>query len=155
MSVLGIYNTEITSPSSIYSTKMRLATRTSDGSAGSGDTASFSNAALSAMAARNDAFSSTSVSTTLGSTAVTFNNSTGAVKVGGTALNLSGFANTLKDDVVIKDNSGTIDVYNITTGKKATLDSSGKVDTSTITDYARRRGGPLCGDAQHPPRDCQ
>ncbi len=134
MEVTAIYDKEYTAPSSTINSRLRAAARVNDGSRGSGETASFSSEALSALNAQiahNDKMSASSVTTTLndGSGALTyisFSNSSGAVAWNGNTLNLKGFANTLKDDIVIKNGSnGLVDVYNLSTGQRLTLNKDG------------------------------
>lgn len=146
---LAVNVSEFDTPTANGSGTIRVAAREEDGSAGAGDTASFSSDALDALAEQIspvDKMTSSQVVATLDdggetSTIVAFNNKTGAVTWNGNTLNLSGFANTLKDDVVIKNNNGMIDVYNLTTGKKMTLNADGtkqmldgKADPAAIVD---------------------
>ena len=134
MEVTAIYDKEYTAPSSGINSRLRVAARVNDGSQGSGETASFSKEALSslnAQIAHNDKMSASSVTTTLNDghgalTYISFSNSSGAITWNGNALNLKGFANTLKDDIVVKNGSdGVIDVYNLSTGQKLTLNKDG------------------------------
>ena len=134
MEVNAIYNQKYTAPSSSIYARLRAVTRTANGAQGSGETASFSETALSALntqIAHNDKISSSNVTTTLndgsGSLSyISFNNSSGAITWNGNTLDLKGFANTLKDDIVVKNGeNGLIDVYNLSTGQKLTLNKDG------------------------------
>ena len=134
MGILGVttYDKTFAIPGT-SSTQMRVATRVNDGTSGSGDSTSFSSGALAASnqnIAAGDKFSASSVSTTLvdGSTqtAITFNNASGAISWNGKALNLAGFADARKDDIVVKNGASGIDVYNLTTGQQTTLTADGQ-----------------------------
>ena len=143
-----VHTQSIDTPSAGGSDALRTATRVDDGSTGAGETASFSENALDGVAKQvgEDNMTGSKVTATLDDgggtpTAVTYNNSNGSVTWNGCTLDLSGFANTRSDDVVIKNNNGYIEVYNLSTNKKMTLNANGtkitvggKVDASSIVD---------------------
>lgn len=148
MQPIGTYDKEFSAPSSTINSRLRVASRVEDGSQGSGETASFSEAALAALNAQiahNDKMSSSSVTTTLNDgsgnlTYISFNNSTGAITWNGNTLDLKGFADTRKDDIVVKNNGANIEVYNLSTNQKLVLNDDGtrklvdgKPDPAAIT----------------------
>lgn len=163
MSVLGVttYDKSFATTPAATGTKMRVATRTaSDNDAGSGDTASFSSGALnyaSQNVAATDKITLSSVSAVLvdnqngnAETKISFNNATGALtwetSAGAKTLNLSGFANTLKDDVVIKNNGTDIEVYNLTTQEKTTLNANGTLQKDSAGKVVVEKGSWTASD---------
>ncbi len=139
--------------------KFRAVTR--DAGSG-GDSASFSQDALSLSGMANAKFSTSTMTAKVGSDDVSFNSKTGAISWGGTKLNLKGVGNALSDDLVIQKNSdGTFNVHNMTTpANSAKLGADGKmlkdadgkkVDADPLTASDRlvinNKGGATAGDA--------
>lgn len=151
MAIGGILYKNHGSPNALTGTSFRVAFRSSGSSTegAGGDSVNFSSETLSRLSSRiakNDSMSASAVNTTLvdgdSQTRIAFNNTNGTITWNGNNLNLKNFANPLKDDLVVKNAGGMIEVYNLSTQQKITLKADGtqqtvggKLDGSSIEEF--------------------
>ena len=149
MAISGVFRHDVLSPNKFSGATFRIASRSDGESSSGGDSVKFSSdtlSKLSSLLGKSDNMTTSTAKATLGAggegTIVSFSNSSGAITWGGNTLNLKGFANALKDDLVVnQSDNGDLVVYNLSTSKKITLNwdgtqktVDGKLDPASIVE---------------------